>query len=113
MSSSSSLEEFTSKIHIISRPPSVLYRYHKTPIHVSSDIKSAYDFPLGAYNVPTTVQQIYYIEDICKDNKKSKRGLFESLRRKKNDKKNINFSTSNRNSAVYGYEDIEIRRHSV
>src|SRR3954451_19822161 len=99
MSSSSSLEEFISKSHI-SRPPSVLYRYHKTPIHVSSNIKSAYDFPLGAYNVPTTVKQIYYIEDICKDNKKSKRGLFESLRRKKNDKKNINLSISNRNSAV-------------
>ncbi|CAB4422846.1 unnamed protein product [Rhizophagus irregularis] len=126
--SSSSLEEFTTIFtninsnysNIISRPPSVLYRYHKTPIHVSSNIKSAYDFPLGIYNPtnPTAIQQIetdnYYIEDIRKDNKPSKGGLFGTLRRKKrNNRKNISIGASNRNSVVYGYEDEGIRRYSV
>ncbi|CAG8479459.1 4140_t:CDS:2 [Rhizophagus irregularis] len=104
----------------IAKPPSVLYRYHKTPIHVSSNIKSAYDFPLGIYNPtnPTAIQQIetdnYYIEDIRKDNKPSKGGLFGTLRRKKrNNRKNISIGASNRNSVVYGYEDEGIRRYSV
>ncbi|CAB4390671.1 unnamed protein product [Rhizophagus irregularis] len=107
--SSSSLEEFTTIFtninsnysNIISRPPSVLYRYHKTPIHVSSNIKSAYDFPLGIYNPtnPTAIQQIetdnYYIEDIRKDNKPSKGGLFGTLRRKKrNNRKNISIGAN-------------------
>jgi hypothetical protein len=129
MMSTSSLEEFTTiftninsnnNSNIISRPPSVLYRYHKTPIHVSSNIKSAYDFPLGIYDPanPAAIQQIeidnYYIEDIRKDNKQSKGGLFGTLKRKKrNNKKNISIGTSNRNSVVYGYEDEGIRRYSV
>ncbi|GBB89905.1 hypothetical protein RclHR1_17460008 [Rhizophagus clarus] len=126
--STSLLEEFNtiftninSNNNIISRPPSVLYRYHKTPIQVSSNIESAYDFPLGIYNPtnPTAIQQIdidnyYYFEDIRKDNKQSKGGLFGTLRRKKrNNRKNISVGTSNRNSAVYDYEDETIRRYSV
>ncbi len=112
-SSSSPLEE---TVNII-RPPSVLYRYHKTPIQVSSNSYSVYDFPLGSYN-PSTLQRTetdyYYIENTNKGSKKRKGGLFGSLRRKKNNKKNINtnVSLSNRNSSVYSNDD-EIRRNSV